>query len=338
MLGMNVFTQNPFTTMEMSLGVRRLKTVPTLFEMMGLFTPKPIRTRDYVVEQIENQLKLVKSSEPGAPRTTRANDKRSVRPFRTRRWEEGFNITAEQLQGIREFDSETEMKQLQREIATGQMNIMNDLMTSIERCRLSVIDGVLRDSDDSVIYDYFADFNFTRPTEIAFDWANKTKVKKFVAGNVIRPIVRALGGMATPTTEIVALCGDDFFDDAQENSEYREVYKNNEKSMKLLENTTFSSFRAWGVNWINYRGTDNNSQVAIPTAKARFFPIGVRDLFQEVLSPAPTMPLVNTMGLPWYSRVITDKDREEWARIEMETHRLPMCTRPETLFSGRTGS
>lgn len=334
MLTMNVFNSDPFSAISLTQAVRKAQTIPGLIGSLNLFTPVPVRTRTVAVEVKGNTLNIVKTSEPGAPRTRRANDKGDIRDLRTRRIEEASRITAEQLQGMRAFGSETELQDLQMEVAERQQNIINDLSATKERLYLGTVNGVLVDSDDSTIYNYYNEFGISAPAEIDFNWASRTGCKKFVANNVKRPILRALGGLATPGMRIIALCGDDFFDDLQENGEYRDTFKNTERASKLLEDTAFDAVDAWGVTWINYKGSDDNSKVAIPAAKARFFPMGVRGLFQEAFSPAPTFEFANTMGQEWYSRVVVDKDRGEWADIEIESHRLPICTRPDALLQG----
>ncbi len=338
MLTMNVFKQDAFQAISLTEAVRRSQTIPGLIGNLKLFTPVPVRTRTVAVEQKASTLRIIQTSEPGAPRTRREQDKAKITDLRVRRIEEASTITAEQLQGIRAFGSETELKSLQREIAERQQTCIDDLSATVERLRLSCIGGILVDADDTVIYDYYSTFGFVQGGEIAFDLANRTKMKQFIAANVIRPIIRALGGIAPAGMRIVALCGDDFFDLLQENAEYREVYKNNDKSSKLLEDTVFQSIEAWGVTWVNYRGTDDNSTVAIGATKVKFFPVGVRGLFQEAFAPAPTFSLVNTRGQEWYSRIVMDEKREEFADIEIESHRLPICTRPEVLLRGKSGS
>lgn len=334
MLTMDVFKQDAFSAISLTEAVRKSQTIPGLIGALKLFTPKPVRTRTVAVEVKGNTLNIVQTSEPGAPRTRRANNKGDIRDLRVRRIEEASTITAEQLQGIRAFGSETELKSLQTEVAERQQDCIDDLSATVERLRLSCINGILLDADDTVIYDYYATFGISQPTEIDFGWSSRTKCKQFVASNVTRPILRALGEKAIPGMRIVALCGDDFYDELQENSEYRDTYKNTEKASELLKDTVFQAIDAWGVTWINYRGTDDNSKVAVPVAKAKFFPVGVRGLFQEAFAPAPTFSLVNTLGQEWYSRIIVDKDREEWADIEIESHRLPICTRPDALLQG----
>lgn len=334
MLTMDVFKQDAFSAISLTEAVRKSQTIPGLIGSLGIFTPKPVRTRTVAVEVKGNTLNIIQTSEPGAPRTKRANNKGDIRDLRVRRIEESSTITAEQLQGIRAFGSETELKTLQKEVAERQQDCIDDLAATVERLRLSCINGILVDADDTTIYDYYATFGISQPAEIDFNWAARTKCKQFVANNVKRPIMRALGEVAPPGMRILALCGDDFYDELQENGEYRDTFKNTEKASKLLEDSVFDAVDAWGVTWINYRGTDDNSKVAIGVDKVKFLPIGVRGLFQEAFAPAPTFSLVNTMGQEWYSRIIVDKDREEWADIEIESHRLPICTRPDALLQG----
>lgn len=338
MLTMDVFNSTPFSAISLTEAVRRLPTVPGLIGSMGLFTPVPIRTRTVAVESKRNTLNIVRTSEPGAPRTARANDKASITDLRVRRIEEYERLDAETIQGIRQFGSETEIKQLQREVAEMQQTLGNDLMATRERLYLSAITGILRDSDDSVIYDYYSTFGIVQPSQIAFNWSARTQVKQYVAQQVIRPIIRAIGGVAAPGMRIIALCGDDFFDQMQENTEYRASYLNTTAASTLRLNTVFQAIDAWGVTWINYRGTDDNSAVAIPTAEARFFPMGVRDLFQEAFAPRPSFQFVNTRGQEWYSHIVRDTDHDEWVKIYLESYRLPICTRPEALRNGRAGA
>ncbi|RXR28953.1 major capsid protein [Sphingobium fluviale] len=334
MLTMDVFKQDAFSAISLTEAVRKSQTIPGLIGSLGIFTPKPVRTRTVAVEVKGNTLNIIQTSEPGAPRTKRANNKGDIRDLRVRRIEESSTITAEQLQGIRAFGSETELKTLQKEVAERQQDCIDDLSATVERLRLSCINGILVDADDTTIYDYYATFGISQPAEIDFSWASRTKCKQFVAQNVKRPILRALGGRAVPGMRILALCGDEFYDELQENGEYRDTFKNTEKASTLLEDSVFDAVDAWGVTWLNYRGTDDNSKVAIGVDKVKFLPIGVRGLFQEAFAPAPTFSLVNTMGQEWYSRIVVDKDREEWADIEMESHRLPICTRPDALLQG----
>jgi hypothetical protein len=63
---------------------------------------------------------------------------------------------ADELQGIRAFGSETEMKELMSEVARRQLLIKNDMELTKENWRLGVIQGKLLDADGSLLYDWNA--------------------------------------------------------------------------------------------------------------------------------------------------------------------------------------
>jgi hypothetical protein len=69
--------------------------------------------------------------------------------------------------------------------------------------------------------------------------------------------------------------------------------------------------------------------------KAFFYPQGIEGLFEIYFAPADTFETVNTIGLPLYARMIPDRDRDEWVRLEIESNPLPICTRPQVLRAGR---
>lgn len=335
MIGMNVFSQNAFSAISMTAAIQEIETVPGLLGSLGLFTPNPIRTTDFLVEKRGQTLKVIPTTERGSPRTRRTIDRRNARNFSTVRLAESDRLMADDLQGIRAFGKETELEAVQTEIARRQMILNTDLSLTKERHMLSAINGILLDADDSEIYDFFDEFSLTQAGEINFDWAAKTDVKGFVAQNVKRPIIRALGGRAAAGMEIIALCGDEFFDALQANAEYRATYLQTEAARSLLVDNVFEEVRAWGVRWINYRGTDDNSTVAIGTDKCKIFPRGVPNLFQAVYSPAEGFDFVNTLGLERYSAIVPDPTvRNEYADLDVASYCLYICTSPEALLQG----
>jgi hypothetical protein len=337
---MDVFRQDAFSAISMTAAIQDLEFVPGFLGQLGLFTPNPVRTTDVTVERRGASLKVIPTSERGAPRTRRNPDRRNVRNFRTVRLAETDRLMADAIQNIRAFGSETELESLQVELARRQAILGQDLELTLERHRLSCINGILLDADDSEIYDYYDEFGIVAPTELGFNWAARTGVKKYIADNVKRPMIRALGGRAVPGMRIMALCGDDFYDDLQENAEYRAVYlQTNAARAALLEDKTFDSVQAWGVEWVNYRGTDDNSTVAIASDKCKFIPVGVPNVFQVAYSPAEGFDFVNTLGQERYSMVVPDPTtRNEYADLDVASYPLHICTTPEALLSGRTGA
>lgn len=335
MIGMNIFKQDAFSAISMTGAIQELETVPSFLRSLNLFTPVSVRTTDVFIEKRGQTLKVIPVTERGSPKPRRNLDRRNVRNFKTVRLAESDRLMADDLQGIRAFGQETELEAVQTEIARRMLTLDTDLSLTIERHMLSAINGILLDSNDDEIYDYYDEFGVVQGSEIDFSWASKTGAKKFVAENVIRPILRALGGRATPNMEIVALCGDSFFDKLQENSEYRATYLQTEAARTLLQENVFQEVRAWGVRWINYRGTDDNSTVAVASDKCKIFPRGVPNVFQSVYSPAEGFDFVNTLGQERYSMIVPDPTVENaYADLWVASYCLHICTTPEALLQG----
>ena len=96
---------------------------------------------------------------------------------------------------------------------------------------------------------------------------------------------RAGQGAYLPTTEIVALVGDAFWDGLIAHVEVTGAYDNWVAAQAFSNDKNAFGECYWGgINWINYRGTDDNSTVAIDTDEAKFFPRGARGVFENALA------------------------------------------------------
>ncbi|WP_407670314.1 major capsid protein [Paracoccus solventivorans] len=93
--------------------------------------------------------------------------------------------------------------------------------------------------------------------------------------------------------------------------------------------------------FINYRGVDSFSDAAahgtksalgIRSAEARVFPVGVPGAFQRAFAPGEGFESANTIGLPLYSMLIRDTQRDHWIRPEVYSYPLFIATRPEMLL------
>jgi len=95
----------------------------------------------------------------------------------------------------------------------------------------------------------------------------------------------------------------------------------------------FETFKYGKIIWHNYRGTDDNSTVAVPSGSAVFFPVGA-GIFPVAQAPAEKIEFANTPGQETYSWIVPDKDRDMWADIEVYSYLLPLCTMPLALNTG----
>lgn len=348
---LNVFRNDAFSTISLTSWVDRLPYVPTMLGDMNLFTEVPIRTTAMAVEERNGVLVLVPTSPRGAPRTERTTEKRKMRYFSVPRLFHGDTIQSHEIQNVREFIgtggvANTVLMQLVTEVQrrlAGPTGILNNLTYTEEYHRLAAIQGLLLDADGSQLFNWFNEFGITQPTEIGFNLTAgataETGTIRPLCNQILRAMKRAAQGTWLPSTRVVALCGDTFFDGFTNHQDVRKTYQNFLDARELRggsQFTAFATFEFAEIAWVNYRGSDDNSTIAIPTDKVKFFPLGAPGVFQKGMAPGESFEWVNQPGKPRYVRMIPDEKRNEHVDIEATAYPLHICTRPDMLQSGRS--
>lgn len=342
MAHMDIFKSSAFSMVSLTEALNNAPFQPSFLRDLNIFAPRPVRTTTVSVEERNGTLSLIQTSERGAPLAEADVEKRKLRDFRTVRIAKHDRIMADSLQNIRAFGSETELSQVIDEInmrMNGPTGLMRDIELTWENMMLGAIQGVVVDADGSTIYDYFSEFGITPAAEIDFDLDNASPASGAVrkkCTQVVRQMMRAAnGGWIPGRTYVMALCGDAFWDDLTAHVEIRQTYLNTMEARDLRQGLAYESFNYGGITWVNYRGTDDGSTVAIHTDKAKFFPVNGNGVFQIAYSPAETFDYVNTPGLPVYALVIPDEKRNAYVDLEVYSYPLPICTRPAMLQSAR---
>lgn len=335
MASMDIFNSSAFSMTSLTGAVEKIGYKPQLLGQLGIFEPMPVRTRSVFVDLRENKLVLIPSSPIGAPPKELVVDPRNAVPLKTVRLAEGFTLYAEEIQGIRAFGSETEFAQVQAEYLRRMAKVRDDMDLTHEYHRLGALQGLLLDADGTtVIYNYFTEFGVSAPAAIDFDLDNTSPAAGAVrlkCASVIRSMARSAGGAFTPSTTVHALAGDGFYDGLISHPEVEKTYLNWAAAADLRQDRSWQTFVYGGIAWHNYRGTDDNSTVAIPTDEAKFFPVGARDVFKKAQAPAEFGPYINTLGLDTYAINIPDRDRQAWTRGELYSYPLYFCQRPDVL-------
>ncbi len=350
MIGMDIFrggaAGGAFSSISLTTAIRDIKYTPSLLTgMPGLVSKVPIYTEKFAVERMADSQRLIPVTERGAPRTRQTRDRRNIRDFRTIRTAKVDELRAVELANIRPFGEETGLEAVQRELMLRYAKLRRDHELTEEYRLLGMIQGKILDADGtSTLYDWFTEFGIAPPTELGFNWASRAGVAEYIRANVIRPIKTALQGRDTPNTRIMALCGDTFFDGLTSNSEVRQTYLNWQAAQDLRTGlaNAYESFVFGNVEWVNYRSaTDSNSvSVGIAADKCRFFPVGVPDMFQKIISPNDEdLNFVNTLGQEYYARQVPDPSGyNAYVELSMDAFNAHVCTTPEALLSGRAGA
>jgi len=334
MAHIDVFKGESFSMASMLKAIENVDHKPQLLGSLGLFEDNPVDTRSVQIESRDDTLSIIPTTPIGAPLPQRSHDKRTLRDFRTVRLAKGSTLQAEQIQGIRAFGSTTELEQAQTKVARILQQLTNDMETTWERHRLGAIQGVLLDADDSEIYDFYDEFGVSQPAVVDFNFGTLQagQVRPLIEGSIVRPMIRASKGAMVAGSRIQALVGDDFWDGLVNHAEVRQTYLNWTAAEDLRKGTAFSSFSYAGVDWFNYRGTDDNSTVAIATDEAKFFPVGANGLFEVAWGPAEFFERVNLPGVPLLPMVIPDEKRGAFVEIELYSYPLFICKRPQVLY------
>lgn len=324
----DIFNSDAFSLVSMTAAVDRVPYVPNYLGTLGLFEAVPSRTISVAIDRRTNQLRLVPTTDRGAPVSRKEPDARDVRDVRTHRIAKGDRITAHEVQNMRAFGTETELETVAAEVTRRMGRIMADMDLTWEHHRLGAIQGVVLDADGTtVLNDWYSTFGISAPTPVPFDLDVTTTDVRAKCAQVVRATARALGAPAD--VPVGGLCGDDFWDALVRHPDVRDTFIYQE-GQQLRAGTAWMTLRFGGIEFHNYRGTDTASPVQIDADEARFFP-RVPGVFQAAFSPMESIDFANTPGRPVYAMTVPDRDRNFWVDIEMYSYPLFICLRPEAL-------
>jgi len=346
MASMDIFNSNAFSAFSLIDALEEINTKPdylgTLDKEFGLFQQRPVRTETVAIEKRDNVLSLIQTTPRGAPLEEGGPGDRTIRDFRTVRIAKGDNITASEIQGIRAFGSETELKAVGAEINYRLKLLTDDLELTHENMRLSAVQGVLTDADGSTIYDWFTQWGVSQDSEIDFDLDNGSPasgalIKK--CDQVVTQTRQAAKGARF--TRIIGLCGTSFWRDliahehVQKLWELITLYGDQTGIAAIMGLPGNHVIEFGGITFVRYWGTDDDSTVAIGTNECKFFPLGGRGVFQVAYSPMESFGFANTPGRDRYALIVRDTERDMWVKPEVYSYPLHICTRPKMLQRGK---
>lgn len=336
---MNIFDDDAFSLQSMTAAVEKMPTVPSFLGSLGLFgNGEGVATDTVTIERKDHILTPIKTSQRGTEPPMGTTEKAKLRSFVIPRVAKSDQVFAREIANIRAFGTESELQTAAQIIAQKQAKLLMEHETTMELHRLGAIRGVLLDTDGSTLYNYFTEFGISQPSPIDFnlDAASPTAgvLRSLISNSVTRPIARALGAAYNPNVRIMGLCGDTFYDQFVNHNDVRRTYENWQAAESLRTSTAFANFSFAGVEWVNYKGTDDNTTVALQTGEVQFIVMGVPGLYRRINGPGETFDTVNTIGRPIYSWLVRDDKRNMWVQPEIYSYPLHMVTRPEVLLRG----
>ena len=337
---LDIFKSNAFSLTSLVAAIEKIPFQPQRLGELGIFESVPSMTKSVSIEERSGVLSLLPLSQRGAPLGQRTTEKRKIRDFGCRRIAKQDVIMADELLGVRAFGSEIDMVSAQAEVArrfAGPTGLLRDIELTWEYMRLAAIQGLFVDpADASTVYNYFTEFSIS-PNSVAYlDLAaaapDPGELRKNITA-IVRTVLRKLQGGGGPSVRIHALCSDTFWDALTSHVEVRQTFINWNAAVELRSGNAFGAMSFGGIDWENYRGTDDGSTVTVPTDTALIFPVGAPGMFQTVWAPSEFLEDVGQRGRPVTPKVIPDLERNAKVTIEAYSYPLFLCTRPGALVT-----
>lgn len=338
-LVIDVFNQNAWGVVEFQEDVvEKVDFKPQLLGQLSIFEPVYSRTAAIAVAETNGTLSLIPTSEDGAPPVELVPQGAKVRLFNTSRLAKGSTIYARELAGVSALPFDLQTKEVAQEVSDRTGQIMDDLELTWEHMRLGAIQGRVYDADGTtVLVNWYSEWGIAEPAEIDFELDDPATDVRKKCRDVKRAMQKAAKGVWTPTTRVGALVGDTFFDLLVNHAQIKETKLGTERAVLLEDIDGFSSIEIEGITFINYRGTDDGTALAIDSTKARFFPIGARGAFKVGFAPANEFkPYLNQRAREYYGLLLEDTSgRQAWDRVEIYSYPLMIATRPEMLLRAK---
>jgi hypothetical protein len=341
MAGFDVFKADGLNMLSLTAAVNEFVYIPNRVQRLGLFEERGVNTTVVAVEKIRNTFALVPTTPRGAPGVPNTKDLRNLRNFTVPHYNQPDAIQADEVQNIRAFGSESELDSVQNEVNRRMRRMRANIEGTIEYQRISAIQGNLLDSDGTVLYNYFTEFQVGQDT-VAFGSFASGAVLNFCT-DIAKLIEDELG--ATGYDHLHAFCGYDWWKQFITCSDVKTAYQNwmavqRSQADPLTMDLRYKGFEFGGITWEVYRGKAPQQGTTpgivganvdfVNAAQAYVFPVGVPEMFQTVYAPADYIETVNTNGLPFYAKQAPDPSGfNRFQQLEVQSNPLSLCTRPK---------
>jgi hypothetical protein len=335
---LDVFNDDAFSFTTLTDAINEMPFIPGRAGAVAGWQEQGVATLTIAIEKKGNVLEILNPSGRGGPGQSFAKVKANLRDLRIPHYQIDDAIYADEVQGVREFGSESNLKTVQGEVNRRmEEHVQLRMDPTIEHQRLGAIKGIIVDGAGNTVYNLYTEFGVTQQTEVDFNLdstANDGSLRK-ECDSTVRKIAKALGGV--PYRGVYGFCSDAFWDALIKNAEVRSTYLQQQEASQLRTGTAYQTFNFGGITWENYRGGTGTEEATpfIATDKCHIFPVGVPNLFRTYYAPADYEETVNTIGLPRYARQFPMQNGKG-RHMELQSNALSICTRPRVLIQGKT--
>jgi hypothetical protein len=341
--------QGLFGIPQMTASINRIPYAPRLIQALGIYEDKPVNTTTPIIERRFGTRQVIDAAPFGVRRNTYDVPNRDGAVMKTWSLNLSSFVSKQDTVGIRRFgtmDAETVAS-----VLSDRMEWMrqDSLESTIENWRMQALMGVINNTDGSNLINWYNFFGVT-PTTANFSTATNGSAVQAYCKGIKDSINDALQGI--PCTGFVGILGDAAWEaffaspDIKEAGKYRTTGDQtmatafttevpgapNPNQTSINWGALANIFTFGGITFMNYR-----SSVDFPTSKAVFFPLGVRDMFQSVLSPSSLIEEQGEMGQGFYAKT-WDKEDGSGIGIYIESNRIEVNALPEACIQATFGA
>lgn len=324
MAEISIFEDEAFTVANLLGVINEEHRIPGQIAAAGLFSEEGSTTVTQQIEKSGNTLQLVPAAPRGSPALVVTGPKRALLPFNAVHLPQTFQILADEIQGIRAFGSRTELQGVQAVVAARIQKARDQLDLTHEYQRIGAIKGLIVDADGQTpLLDIYQAFGLDRPDAVSLGLDDPDSDIGAILADVLDEQEDALG--TTTSSGARGYAGKTFWAKLIAHKNVRETYLNTQQAAELRGDRRVA-FEFGGVMWERYRGQLGGQHFVHPD-DAYIVPEDAPGLFISVFAPADYMETVNTLGLPYYSK-LEPMPFNKGVAGEAQSNPLHLCTKP----------
>lgn len=322
-MNLGIFDSDKFSLQELTAAINEAPALPSRLATLGLFQEEGIMSTSLVVEKDVDTLTLVANQSRSSTPSATGGSTRSVASFVTTHLPTQNTVTADTIQNLRAFGSNSEEQTMRQYIDRLLAKMRRRIDATIEYQRIGAIKGTVIDADGTtVIENLFTKFGLTQQTATLSLNSSTANIRGEVLA-ALDKVESALGN--EPYAGMRCLCGKTFFRALIGHAKVEKAYELYESGLFLRKDPRLG-FDFAGVTFEEYRGAIGG-QPFIADGEAYLFPTGVEDAFITRFAPANYVEAANTIGLPYYAKQ-EPTALGKGILVESQSNPISLCTRP----------
>jgi len=327
MADITLLADDAFSVSNLTAAINEESKVPGRISSQGLFDEEGISTTTVQIEKDGDTLSLVPAGVRGQPGVVVEGSKRKLIPFNTVHLPQRATISADEIQNVRAFGTESELEVMQTKVSKRLRKMRLQLDATHEWHRMGAIKGMILDADGTTpLLDIYQTFGIQKQT-LPFELSNQAIELRLKCTDVLDMIEDALGNASFSGAHVY--CGAEFWRKFITHKAVKETYLNTQMASALRQDAR-EAVEFGGCIFERYRGKVGKIKF-VDDNKAHAVPTGAPELFISRYAPADYVETVNTEGLPYYAKQ-EPMEFGKGIKLEAQSNPLHLCVRPQAII------